>query len=102
MKFPTPLPNLSLLQTQFTYDPITGCIYKNGKKITGNLTRTGYYKIRVSKQYSCYAHRLAWKLYYRVDPGKKFVEHINGNKLDNRIDNLRLVKWPSKRKAVNT
>ena len=100
MKFPTPLPNLSLLQTQFTYDPITGCIYKNGKKITGNLTRTGYYKIRVSKQYSCYAHRLAWKLYYRVDPGKKFVEHINGNKLDNRIENLRLVKWPSKRKPV--
>ncbi len=92
MKFPTPLPNLELLQLVFDYDPLTGFIYRNGKKLTGNFTRTGYYKIRVSSQHSVYAHRLAWKLFYREDPIRKRICHINGNPRDNRIENLRAVK----------
>ena len=37
------------------------------------------------------AHRVAWILYYGVDPGNKQIDHINHDRDDNRIENLRLV-----------
>lgn len=52
-------------------------------KIVGSLTKEGYY--RTSKQL---VHRLVWLLHYGKLPTND-LDHINGNRMDNRIENLR-------------
>lgn len=54
--------------------------------IVGNLHNRGYIEMRVGKTRSL-AHRLAWLYIYGFIP--KLIDHINGNKQDNRICNLR-------------
>jgi len=98
MKTPTRLPHLELVENVFDYDPLTGIISRDGKQLTGNHDRSsGAIKIKVSKQHAVYAHRLAWLLYYRKDPAPLYVEHINGNRRDNRIVNLRLKRKPTRK-----
>lgn len=70
----------------FNYDD--GKITRDDRKNSnGSIDKDGYLIIKVkSKQFK--AHRIAWLLNYGHFP-KSELDHINRNKLDNRIENLR-------------
>lgn len=53
----------------------------------GSKNKIGYYQIRVNRKLIM-AHRLAWLITYGKWPNE-FVDHINEDKSDNRIVNLR-------------
>ena len=78
----------------FSYDETTGifirkCDISNYKQGTtaGTKDRNGYIAITVDRTIT-YAHRLAWLYVYGKMPAKE-IDHINGDKADNRIHNLR-------------
>jgi hypothetical protein len=58
-------------------------------RVAGTL-KQGYGQIMVDKKHY-YAHRLAWLYTHGVWPS--MLDHINRDKLDNRIVNLREVTW---------
>ena len=70
----------------FNYDD--GKITRDDRKNSnGSIDKDGYLIIKVkSKQFK--AHRIVWLLNYGHFP-KSELDHINRNKLDNRIENLR-------------
>lgn len=77
----------------FDYDPETGALtWRTGParyrgKAAGTLLNTGYRSISVrGRRYV--AHRLAW-VHFHGKPPTKFLDHINGDRDDNRIVNLR-------------
>jgi hypothetical protein len=79
---------LPAMETQITYDPETGLFNLPRKGLSFGLKRPdGYYEIKVKRK-GWLAHRLAWYLYYGENP-VGFVDHINMDKSDNRIKNLR-------------
>lgn len=57
--------------------------------IAGKLQHTGYISIKINKK-EYLAHRLVW-LYIKGEWPKNQIDHINGIRDDNRIENLRNV-----------
>ena len=92
-----PLPPLEELKEFLDYNPDTGIFIwkkqvaqniKVGQE-AGAMNSNGYIQIRF-KNSPYLAHRLAYYMYYGIHPLEKLVDHIDGDKTNNKIDNLRL------------
>lgn len=101
------LPELNILNECFNHDRETGILiwkvrplhhFKNShgmnswnarlaNKRAGNLTNSNC--VCVSIDFVSYlVHRIIWKMYYGEDP-KELIDHIDGDRSNNRIENLR-------------
>lgn len=75
------------------YENETGLLKWRNKKIktsdgyAGCFRKDGYRVIRIDSVLM-YAHRIVWALFNGKYP-EQFIDHINTNKRDNRIENLR-------------
>lgn len=87
------------LRILFDYDVLTGEFVRRvtrshnavkGQRIRGAVSKNGYCVIHIEgKVY--YAHRLVWLHAYGELPAKGIdIDHINGDRQDNRLSNLRL------------
>jgi hypothetical protein len=77
------------LKNLLHYDSESGLFYwlkKDSRKIAGCLRPDKYIQIAINKK-QYLSHRLAWLYVYGDSP--KCIDHINGDKSDNRISNLR-------------
>jgi len=92
-KPPRPVPDIA--KDRLDYDPETGAlIWKLCKhpshqgKEAGFINSSGYIAIKLDNVRHM-AHRIAWYIHTGKQP--IFIDHINGNRTDNRISNLRSV-----------
>ncbi len=85
---PKPLPSQEDLQREFIYYNKVGLLVRRKTNKCGNIAKDGYvYDTYKGKKYR--THRLIWKYMTGEDPD--IIDHINGDKFDNRWHNLRNV-----------
>lgn len=58
--------------------------------VAGGLSNSGYYQVRVEGRLTL-VHRVIWELFYGDIPEDMIIDHIDRDKLNNDIQNLRLV-----------
>ena len=91
MSRPKSLPDRLVLAGHFTYDRRGFLVRKSGPmagSMAGTIESRGYVKVCIGRE-QFRAHRIIWKLFHGTEP--EIIDHINGNRSDNRIENLRSV-----------
>lgn len=80
-------PETGLLKWRFRADaPKEWNVKFNGKPAFCSAHNSGYLRGAINNE-SYLAHRIVWKLVHDEEP--EAIDHINGNRCDNRIENLR-------------
>lgn len=109
MYLPRKLPPRHILREQFSYDPDTGVFTRLrqntrwtrvGEPAGHRCATHGYRFLHVIGYGSYRAHRVAWKMYYGVEPPE--IDHKNRDRSDNRIRNLRAATRASNMLNKNT
>lgn len=78
---------LAALLDKYSYDATSGIFTHKKNKLVGNKNKSGYLSIALRGR-CYYVHRLVW-LVENGDFPKNEIDHIDGNKHNNRIANLR-------------
>lgn len=89
------------LQLGFKYQHDTGNVITPTGKILKKTTKQGYYQLTLRDQgftYYLTAHQFAW--YYMYNECVDLLDHKDGNKTNNKIDNLRV--FTKSENALNT
>lgn len=93
---PKPLPNLAYLNTILDYNPDTGELRWKVKRasanigdVAGYLSNNAYKKITINNIEYNY-HRICYYMGTNINPNDKLVDHIDGNKTNNILSNLRI------------
>jgi hypothetical protein len=89
------LPSTEYLKEIFDYED-GWLIRKQGKSgvpagKAGTVTTRGYVQLRIDGQIY-WGHRLIWAWHYG-DPGDLYIDHVDRDKTNNRIENLKLVTF---------
>ena len=105
MKYRTPLPSQDVLKEHFYYKDgkLFSKYFKSNRKIdaeVGIKNRYGYKSAKFQKN-TFYVHRLIWCL-LNGDLKGMDIDHINGIRDDNRIENLRLVTKTQNNRNLQT
>lgn len=77
------------IKKAFSYEPNTGAVTRvSTGRPAGSPTKTGYFRTWLG-QTKYKLHRIVWVIHHGEWPDQ--IDHINGDRADNRIENLRSV-----------